>query len=101
MVADGTVQDEVKQKHHRDETEFWVVRPLDEQFLDYASFDIAQLRALHKVFRPTLSAYPHISIESKRYVELYKDQRRPVNQWHVEHGVLPQEIIEHSTQIKS
>lgn len=95
------MQDEIKRRHRRDETEFWVTRPLDRLYLDYASFDVIQLRALYNFFRPFFHRCPHIASESKRYVELYRDYRRPVNQWYIEHGVLPQEILERSSTTKS
>ena len=97
----GSVQDEVKQRHYRDETDFWITRPLDRLYLDYASFDIMLLKALYKHHSPFFHLYPHISTESKRYVTLYGDNLRPVNVWYIEHGVLPQEILERSSSIKS
>jgi hypothetical protein len=90
------VQEEIKAKHKRDETDFWIRRPLHKDLLDYASFDILQLRALYKSYSPGLTKYPHIAEESKRYVELYKDYRREKKVWYIDHGVLPQEILERS-----
>ena len=96
-----TVQNYVKERHTRDETEFWIRRPLTGDLLEYAAFDILQLRALHKFYRPRLSNYTHIAAESKRYVELYKDELRPKHAWYVDHGILPQEILERSPEVKA
>jgi len=78
-----------------------VSRPLTDELLLYASFDIVQLRTLYKSYCSSFGRYPHIAIESKRYVELYRDRRRPTNQWYIEHGVLPQEILERSATKKA
>ena len=94
------VHNAIKQRHHRDETAFWVSRPLDIDLLEYASFDIAQMQALYKSYHPTMGRYPYIAAESKRYVELYRDSRRPADAWYVDHGVLPQEILERSDRAK-
>ena len=87
------VQEIIKQKHNRDDTEFWVSRPLGQEERDYAAFDILQLRALYKTYRMQLGRLPNIIEESTRYVELSKDARRPSYTWYLEHGILPQEIL--------
>jgi len=69
---------------------------LEPQLLDYASLDIIQLRTIHKIYSDVISKYPHIRAESKRYVEFWKQERRPVGVWFVDHGILPQEILERS-----
>lgn len=94
------VQEEIKARHKRDETDFWIHRPLHQDLLDYASFDILQLRALYGSYSSSFSSYPHIAEESKRYVEIYKDYRRDNRAWYVDHGVLPQEILERSLQVQ-
>ena len=96
------VQSKIKERHTRNETEFWITRPLDRDSVDYAYFDIIQLRALYNYYSPSLSKYPHIMSESKQYVEMHKEQRRPRGSTYWDHGVLPQEILERSaaTQVK-
>lgn len=91
--ADGVVKDDVQRAHKRDETEFWITRPLSEILLEYAAYDIVQLRALYKVYEFWIPSYPHIKEESKRYVELSMGQKPPLNAWYLEHGILPQEIL--------
>jgi hypothetical protein len=95
------VSDEVKTKHKNDETECWISRPLDDVLLEYAAFDIMQLRGIYSLYRTYLLRYPHIKVESQRYVDMFRDERRIKNCWYVDHGVLPQEILERPQQTKA
>ena len=96
------MKDQVSSLHNRNETNFWIERPLDQLLLDYASFDILQLRALHKMYLPSLNtgAFPYIKEESKRYIQIFGDERRVNGSKYVDHGVLPQEILERSESSK-
>src|SRR5438552_3202120 len=91
----------INSKHHRDETGFWIERPLDDDMHEYAAFDILQLRTLYNFYKPTLHNYPYIREESKRYAELYKNELPPVGAWHIDHGILPQEILDRSLRIQA
>lgn len=86
----------MKGKHGRDDTEFWVRRPIDSDCLDYAAYDVLQLRSLHTYYQSEILKRPHITTESKRYAEMFPDHRRPKNSFYIDHGVLPQEILERS-----
>jgi hypothetical protein len=96
------VQNKIKERHAHKESEFWITRPLDCESLDYAYFDVVQLRVLYNYYSPSLSKYRYIMQESKRYVEIHKEQLRSRGSTYWDHGVLPQEILERSpaTQIK-
>ena len=67
--------------------------------LDYSSFKIVQLRTLYTTYLDAISKYPHILVESQRYLDLYKDERPPANIWFLDHDVLQQEIVERPPQI--
>lgn len=94
------VHEQVKAKHKRDETEFWIERPLSRDLQDYASFDIMQLKVLYKAYRGEIAKRPHIAQESKRYVEMFKEDRPVKGGTYTEHGLLPQEILERSEGVK-
>jgi len=86
-------------KHRSRDMDFWIHRPLGNDALDYAAFDILQLKILYQLYQPNLFKYSHIKAESKRYTELYKHEI-PVPSWWVDHGILPQEILERSSWIQ-
>jgi len=92
-AANLLVQETIKQKHLRNDTDFWISRPLGTEERDYAAFDILQLRALYKHYRLRLLGLPNIPAESTRYLEIWKDGRKDRNAWYVHHGILPQEIL--------
>ena len=100
ILSDVVVQTKVKAKHGRDDTDFWVRRPIDSDCLDYASYDVLQLRSLYNHYRSEISKRPHISTESKRYAEMFRTQRRPKRSFYIDHGLLPQEILERSAKNK-
>jgi hypothetical protein len=78
------------------------MRPLDPLCLDYACFDIMQIRAMYKKFQPSLrNGMRNIKAESKRYVEVYGDERKIHGAQFFDHGILPQEILERSEMKKS
>src|SRR5436190_23990198 len=52
-------------------------------------------------YRHLLSNYIHIAAESKRYVELNKGKLHRQGAWYVDHGVLPQEILERPPAVKA
>lgn len=89
----------VQAKHRLHDMDFWIHRPLDNDVLNYAAFDILQLKFLYQLYQPNLYKYSHIKAESKRYVELYKHEL-PRSSWWVDHGILPQEILERSSRIQ-
>jgi hypothetical protein len=95
------VSDEVKTKHKNDETECWISRPLDDVLLEYAAFDVMQLRGIYSLYQTYLLRYPHIKVESQRYVNMFRNERRIKNCWYLDHGVLPQEILERTAQTKT
>jgi len=95
------VHDIVKAKHLRDETDFWIQRPLSHELRHYASFDIMQLKVLHESMAAKISRLPHIAAESQRYAELRKDTRRIRGSLFFNHGILPQEILERSDADKA
>ena len=68
--------------------------------LAYSSFKIVQLRTLYQTYLEVISKYPHISVESQRYTELYKERRPPANAWFLDHNILPQEILERTPEIR-
>lgn len=91
------------------EANCWISRPLEHVMLEYAAFDIMQLRSLYahyqvrENYNPSseirgdiFSRYPHIRAESNRYVELFRHRvaRRPRYCFYFDHGFLPQEILE-------
>ena len=94
------VRREVRAKHRDKLTECWISRPLDPVLLEYAAFDVIQLRAIYEHYKPTLSRYPHILAESKRYVEMYGERRPRKDSWYFNHGVFPQEILERSAEMR-
>ena len=85
-----------KQIQDRD---FWLRRPMTLSVLDFSSFKIVQLEALYKHYLEALSKYPHIKAESKRYLDMYNDERPPPRAWFIDHDILPQEILERSTEL--
>ena len=91
-------QEEIQRKQRTD-PDFWLRRPLPAFSLTYASFKITQLEALYKHYLDKISEHPHITVESQRYLELYKDERPPPNIWFIDHNVLPQEILERDEEI--
>jgi len=90
------VHEEIKAKHLRNETEFWIQRPLSRDLLDYASFDVMQLKVLHISLCREIAKRSHIAAESKRYVEMHRGHRCVAGGLYVDHGLLPQEILERS-----
>jgi hypothetical protein len=67
---------------------------LDQDELDYAALDILQLRALYKLYKSRMLELSHILDESERYSQIWKDERPPGRAWYIDHGILPQEILE-------
>ena len=51
---------------------------MDIDLVDYAFFDIIQLRTLYKYYERDLDKYSNLHEESQRYAEIYK-ARRPGN----------------------
>jgi len=88
------IHEEVKKKHLRNESEFWIKRPLTSDLRDYASFDIMQLQVLHKAYAAEIAIREHIEAESKRYVEMHKARRPLKGEMFVDNGILPQEILQ-------
>ena len=72
--------------------DFWIRRPLDLDFFEYAALDIVQLHFLHNFYQAELSRYPNLGRESQQYAEIHKD-RRPANNQYFRHGLLPQEVF--------
>jgi hypothetical protein len=101
LAVANEVHEIVKAKHRRDETDFWIQRPLSHELRDYASFDIMQLKVLHKSMETKIARLPHIAAESQRYAELRKDSRRIRGSLFFNHGILPQEILERSAANKA
>ena len=73
---------------------------MDIDLVDYAFFDIIQLRTLYKYYERDLDKYSNLHEESQRYAEIYK-ARRPGNSIYIEHGLLPQEIFTRSELVKA
>ena len=74
------------------QVDFWIRRPLDPIFFEYAALDIVQLHFLYDFYECDLSRYPNLRRESQRYAEIHKDQR-PANNQFFRHGLLPQEVF--------
>jgi len=61
--------------------------------------DIIQLRSLYTSFLPRLYDYPHIHLESQRYIQLYQHSRPPLHAWYLNSSLLPQEILERPPEV--
>jgi len=100
------VHNKIKRRHFDNETDFWIQRPLGPDERDYAAFDIMQLQTLFKACHLDLRLLSpeflvNIREESRRYVELYLQLERPPAQaWHLDHPILPQEILSRSPEIQ-
>jgi len=82
--------------------DLWLRRPLNPSLLTHSSYKILQLRTIYTSFLPHLSKHRHLSQESTRYTELYKqaNTRPPLNAWYLHHVYLPQEILERSQETR-
>jgi hypothetical protein len=90
-------QDEIDRKQIQD-PDFWLRRPMTLSTLDYSSLKIVLLEALYKTYVDVFVKYPHIMIESERYLDMYNDERPPPRAWFIDHDILPQEILERSPE---
>lgn len=80
---------------------FWLRRPLESTSLESAALDILQLKTLHQFYRGVISDYPYLGTESKRYIELYHDQRPQEYSRFFNPELLPQEILERTQENKN
>jgi hypothetical protein len=74
--------------------ESWSERPLPCSNLEYISTQMSQLRLLATTLIPQAGKSANILRESKRYIELYHNHRREINNPYQIHNYLPQGIIE-------
>jgi hypothetical protein len=94
------VQEETLEKEIQNPRNLWLRRPLDDTSLESAAFDIMQLKTLHQFYLGAIPDYPHLEVESKRYVELYSTQLPQPFSRFFNPELLPQEILERSQEVK-
>jgi hypothetical protein len=78
--------------------EVWSDRPLGDDYIQFASTQIAHLRLLTTALIPEVDNLANILRESKRYVEMWHHSRRDPNNRYQIHNYLPQGVIERTEE---
>jgi exonuclease 3'-5' domain-containing protein 1 len=72
----------------------WLLRPLPQSYLTYASEDVALIHALYEKFTQSNYVDPSLLSQSEAYVSIWKTHQPAASDRHVRHPLLPLGILD-------